>query len=163
MDEERRIAVLEGSLDRHLGWIAAANDRTSTAVTLALAMLGVLAAVSPTQMNRWTCAQGFFAATAAIDLLACLVMCALAVFPRTTPPYDSLVFFGTVAKTTREQFEQAVRSLSEPSYLGDLAGQVHVNAIIAATKFRWVQNALRALFLAIVPWAAAVYLLYGAS
>lgn len=163
MDQDRRITALEGSLDRHLGWISSANDRTSTAVTLALAMLGILAAVSPNQMDKWTCAQALFAGIAAITLVACLFMCLLAVFPRTTPPYDSLVFFGTIAKKSHAEFEQAARGYSASDYLGDLTRQVHVNAIIAATKFRWVQNAMRALFLAVVPWVAAVYLLYGAS
>ncbi len=160
MDNPIRIETLEKVLDRQIAWIESANTRTATAITLATAMLGVLAALSPAKGLPWTWLQCLFVGLSVLSLLLCLLMCVLAVFPRTKGPEDSMIFFGPIARRDRKDFIAAAKTLTAEEYSLDLAAQVHINAQIAKTKFRWVHWAMRAFFVSILPWVVAVYFFY---
>jgi hypothetical protein len=163
MPEQDRTETLERLLDRQLSWVTAANERIGTPMALATGMLGVLAALSPGRACQWTCAPGAFAAASAAGLLYSLVCCSLAVFPRTKAPHDSMVYFGGIAARDRSALVESLLERSDKDHLQDLAQQVHVNAQIAATKFRWVQRAMLALLLSVPPWLVALLLLYDRS
>jgi hypothetical protein len=55
-----------------------------------------------------------------------------------------------------------VLDLTIDAYLEDLTVQCHRNAEIATRKFVWIQRALLCLYLSVVPWALALWLLYKA-
>lgn len=157
---ERRIETLDRLLDRQLAWVAAANDRITTPLSLSTAMLGVIAALAPTRAAEWTLLQGLFAAFTALGLLSCLACCALAIFPRTAAPHDSLVYFGGISGRDRAVFSADVARRTPAEHAQDLAQQVHVNASIAQAKFRWVQRAIFVLILSVPAWLGALCLLY---
>ena len=156
-----RISFLEKNLARQLAWIAAADSKTPFVLAINTAMLGLLAAVSPKSIKDWTTAPAIFASLAAALGLAGLIFLSLASFPRTKGPKGSLVFFGEIAKRDPGQFHAAACDLSVEAYVDDLCAQCHRNATIASSKFAWVQRSLLALYLSIVPWCLAVYLLYA--
>lgn len=160
MDTTDEVALLEKALDRQLAWIDAANARTGAVTTLATAMLGVLAALSPAKGEVWTCPQVIVAGSVAAALAACLLMCALTLLPKTKGPSSSLIFFARIAGRDRDAFVKDVLSRTESDYLNDLAAQVHVNAAIAARKYAWVQRAMYIFFFSVLPWVVAVYFLY---
>ena len=49
------------------------------------------------------------------------------------------------------------------SYLADLVAQCHRNAEIADKKFESIQRSMVALYLAVIPWGLAVFLLYASA
>jgi hypothetical protein len=162
MEEKDRISFLEDNLDRQLQWIAAADSRIAFIFTLSTAMLGVLAAISPTTPKDWSLAAGIWASAALAGGLASLLLLSFAAFPRTDGPKGSLVYFGGISQRERDQFVRDVLALDNGVYCEDLAKQCHVNAEIANRKFTWVKRSLISLYLSITPWGLAVYLLYGA-
>lgn len=163
MNDKETIAFLEANFSRQLAWIAAAESKIAFAFTLDTAMLGTIAALAPKTATGWTTAQVVFAATASTLGLASVLCLFFASFPRTTGPAGSLLYFGGIAARDLQQFKDEVKALDEAGYVDDLATQCHRNGEIVAKKFLWVQRALIALYLALVPWGVAIYLLYQAG
>ena len=161
METGERVRFLETNLGRQLSWIRAADSRSALAFALNTGMLGFLAAVSPKQATAWGVVPAIFASFAAAFALASLVCLTFASFPRVEGPRGSLVFFGGIAQRTAEQFKEAVIALSDASYVDDLANQCHRNAEIASRKFSWVKRAFVCLYLAVLPWGFAIFLLYN--
>ncbi|NTW63865.1 MAG: hypothetical protein HGA46_07220 [Chlorobiaceae bacterium] len=126
-----------------------------------MALLGVLAALSPKHTADWTIAPAIFGALAAVACGTSLVLLSVASFPRTGGPKGSLLFFCGIAQHDFSQFKESACKLTIEGYLDDLYAQCHRNAEIAESKFAWVQRALLALYVSAVPWALAVYLLYA--
>jgi len=163
VNSAERVSFLETNLARQLAWVAAADSKTSFVFAVNTAMLGLLAAASPKAVSGWAIAPAIFAAFAAALGLASLVLLSLAAFPRTKGPKGSLVFFGGIAKREAGQFHTAACGVTVEAYVDDLCAQCHRNAEIADSKFAWVQRSLFALYLEVVPWCLAVYLLYARS
>jgi hypothetical protein len=80
------ISFLESNMARQLGWISAADSKASLVFAIDIAMLGLLAAVSPTTGTEWTLAPAIFAAFTATFGLATLLFLSLVSFPRTKGP-----------------------------------------------------------------------------
>lgn len=163
MSDIDQVDFLEANLARQLGWIAAADSKVSFVFAIDTAMLGVLAAVSPTTGSAWGVAPAICAAFAVALGLATLLFLCFASFPRTKGPKSSLVYCGGIAQRDANQFRDAVARLSLESYATDLAAQCHRNAEIASRKFIWVQRALVSLYLSVLPWGVAILLLYNAK
>jgi len=160
MQEDEQIRLLETSLDRQFHWISGADVKAGFAFTLDTAMLGLLAAIAPRTTANWAIAPAIFTAFAVFFELVALAFLAVASFPRTGGPRGSLIFCGGIAQKTVEQFRDAMKGLSATAYIEDLASQVYRNAEIAARKFTWIQRALSCLFISVVPWGIALWLLY---
>ena len=162
MEPNDRIQLLEANLARQLQWIGSSDTKGAQIFTMAVAMIGLLAAVSPDTAAEWSTAQ---AVSASLTIVACAAAFAhllLAAFPRTDGPKGSMVYCGGVSERVQDQFCRAFRELKLEDYAHDLATQCHRNAVIACTKFKWIQRALIALYAAVAPWAIAVWLLYRA-
>jgi len=159
MNERERIGFLELSLTRMLQWINAAEARIAVVLGLDTAMLGALAAFAPL-LKTWMTATVIYAAVAVGCLVLSLIFIALATFPRMRRPEQSMVYFGAVAEFDPEQYLAAAKSLTAEQYIDDLARQCHRNAQIARAKFGHIRRGLFFLFVAIVPWALAILLLY---
>ena len=163
MEHDDKMRFLEESLSRQLLWIAATEKKTTLIFALNTAMLGVLAAVAPDNLFKWDSASGFFASIAVVLNLLSLGSVAFSMFPRTTGPTGSLIYFGGIHDMKVEEYVQAVKELSAERLFDDFANQCHRNAQIATIKYRWVQRANILLFLSILPWLASLFLLYSAS
>lgn len=162
MGDIEHVTFLEGNLARQLGWIAAADSKASFVFTLDTAMLGLLAAVAPRTGGAWGLTPAICAAFAVALGLAALLFLCFTSFPRTKGPKNSLIYFGGIAQRNAAQFQDAVSQLSLESYMVDLAAQCHRNAEIASRKFIWVRRALISLYLSVLPWGIAIFLLYNA-
>jgi len=156
-----RIQFLEKNLDRQMAWIRAAESKISFVFAIDIAMLGLLAAISPKEANIWTIAPAIFAAFAAFFGLMSLIFLSVASFPRTKGPKSSLIYFAGIGQRDADQFGRAAREMSAEAYIDDLCIQCHRNAEIAERKFAWVQRAMVALYLSVAPWFFAIYLLYN--
>jgi hypothetical protein len=160
MTAERRTQILESDLARNIAWIAAADAKTGFLLTVATAMLGLEASVAPAH-GHWTAAGVFFGSASAALLLASLACAAAAIFPRTKGPRRSLIFFGDVADLNLESFRSRIASRSDEDYIDDLVEQCHINAVIAGKKYTWVGRSGRLLFIAVVPWLVATFILFS--
>ena len=161
MESRDRIALLEANLARQLQWISWSDTKSAFIFTLAAAMVGLLAAVAPDRPAEWTTGQAVSTSFAIAAAAATFVFLSLAAFPRTDGPKGSLVYCGGVAQREQSQFFVEISGISYEEYAADLAAQCHRNATIACEKFKWIQRALIGLYLAIAPWAIAVWLLYS--
>lgn len=154
---EEAIARAEKLLERLLQWVGRFDTRTSVIVGFAVAMLGVIATVSPA-LAKWTFWFWIsFVATAAL-LAGCLIALYFGLFPRTASPNSSLLYFGTIADLKGDEFRRRIRAQSDSDYLDDLADQAHINAQILQRKFTCLKVALVLIMLAAFPWAITVYL-----
>jgi hypothetical protein len=153
-------ALLETTLSRQLQWIAAADSKVSPVATVALAMLGVLAAVAPAP-KEWTGVSITLTGLALATLSASLLHLLVATSPRTKDPVGSLIYFGGITQRTEEEFVVEMRNLKAEQYELDLARQTYRNACIAGEKYKHVKTGTRFLYAAIIPWILAVYLLFS--
>lgn len=161
MEGEDLVPVLETNLSRQLHWISSADAKVRFAFTFATAMLGVLAAVAPSSLETWSTTSAALTLIAGVLEVVALLFASFAAFPRTTGPAGSLIYCGGIVELTREEFQGALRNMSNASYAADLASQCHRNAEIAVTKFRWVHRALRCLYFSVLPWVMALWVLYA--
>ncbi len=161
MEKLERIALLETNLSRQLQWISWSDTKTAFTFSLTAAMVGLLAAVSPKHIDLWSTSQAVSASFTVAGAAAALIFLSLATFPRTDGPKGSLVYCGGISHRELAQFVDEIFAISNDSYAKDLAAQCHRNAIIACEKFKWVKRAMIALYLAIGPWAVAIWLLYS--
>ncbi len=163
MEDKDRIALLEANLSRQLQWISWSDAKSAFIFTLAAAMVGLLAAVAPNDTAEWTTGQAVSASFAVAAAAAAIIFLSLAAFPRTDGPKGSLVYCGGVSQCEQSQFCVDIIGVSTQDYAADLAAQCHRNAVIACEKFKWIQRALIALYLAVAPWTIAVWLLYSSA
>jgi len=152
-------SLLEAELDRLLQWIQGAESRLAFVLTLSTAMLGALAVLAP-RASDWTSSAIIFTSISALLLALSILFVAVASFPRTTGPKDSIIYFGTIASQELEKYESTVSSLTPKRYQEDLIRQCHRNATIATRKFYWIQRSMVCLFLASIPWAVSLFILY---
>lgn len=161
MESKERITVLEANLSRQLQWISWSDTKSAFIFSVTAAMVGLLAAVSPTDIGLWSTSQAVSASFTIAAAAAAFIFLSLATFPRTDGPKGSLVYCGGVAHRELAQFGDEILATSAEAYARDLAAQCHRNAVIACEKFKWIQRAMISLYLAVGPWAIAVWLLYS--
>lgn len=163
MAPEDTIRFLESNLMRQLAWIVAADKKASFVFAVNTAMLGVLAAICPVNIESWESASGVFASVTALLSLFCFGYLVASAFPRTSGPERSLIFFGRIAGLTADQYHNGVGELDDARYIRDLSDQTHRNAQIACRKYGLVQRASLFLFLAVPNWLLTILLLYSQS
>lgn len=161
MTDFNTTSFLECNLSRQLAWISAADSKGSFIFALDTAMLGILAAVAPKNGTAWDVAPAIVASFSVLFGLASILFLCFSSFPRTDGPKNSLIFFGGIAQRDSKQFTEAVSVLNSEAYVDDLSAQCHRNAEIAQRKFVWIRRALISLYLSVVPWAVAIFLLYN--
>jgi hypothetical protein len=151
-----RLTTAQWILERNLAWIAAADAKVAIIVTLNVAMLGGLAATfgwSEAHRTSWT----YIASTMAVILSGSGVFCAaMAMFPRTKGPIQSLLFAVPVAGMKLPDYQAALKDQSDEQLLDDWVSQVHRNAEIAKTKFEWVRVAMIWSFLGVPAWVVGI-------
>jgi len=120
-------------------------------------MLGLLAAMAPPG-SKATILIATFGLLAGLVLIASLSLLAWAVFPRTEGPSDSLLYFGAIASSTEADYAARVGAADEAAYCDDLIAQCHRNGVIATIKYRWLQWAMKCMFLGLLLWLPAMFL-----
>lgn len=158
MNDAERLIHARWTLERQLSWIAAADAKVGVVVTLHVAMLGGLGASYTTAgakslwVNSMATGYTFFA-------LVSLICAAMALWPRTDGPKDSMIYFGCVVKERCEDYVEDFKNKGHDFFFADLAEQVHRNAQIAAKKISVVGTAMKMAFVGSLFWVVAVALL----
>lgn len=156
IDLKDRLATAQWILERNLAWIAAADAKVAIIVTINTAMLGGLAGTFGWSDAHRTC-WAYAAGIVALLLSGAGVFCAaMAMFPRTDGPKQSLLFSVPVAGMALADYQDALKGKDDEHLLDDWAGQIHRNAEIAKKKFGWVRLAMIWSFLGVPAWTAAI-------
>ena len=158
VDVTQRVELAEESLARLIEWVGLADTKASICLGVVVGMLGLLVAASP-PVTEWGLPV-FVAMTIATGALgASLVLVLMSVIPRRRAPSgDSLVFFGTIARHSAQDFAQSFKDQSMAAYLDDLLFQCHASAAIVSIKFAKLRQAYVLLGIAVIPWVGALYL-----
>lgn len=119
MNTEDRQAVLEQILSRQLDWISAAEARINLLLTVESAMLAALFTAHLSNSVYYGVGRSL-SWLAQILLAVGLVFLAIACFPRTRGPTDSVIFFGSIAKGSAKAYIDVVGKLSGADYVTDL-------------------------------------------
>lgn len=156
MDTHRRIDLMEDALTRQLKTNIAADTKVATLIGINTTMLAVLAALITRigGASVWTVVLVVLSAGA---LLFGIFFLSLSSVPRTSGTTSSVIFFGSIARMSSAAYGDAIRGISAEAYLDDLIEQTHRTAQIATQKYRWIQRAQQAWYVAILPWLIAVY------
>lgn len=158
VDTSKRLLTAQWVLDRQLSWITAADARVAAIVTINTAMLAGLAAAYNSHDTHTRIMMVLSLLTVMMGITA-LALCAMAIKPKTDGPHGSLLFFGSVAATEVESYQQSFHSASDMELLLDWSQQIHVNAKIANAKYTRVGKAIAASFAAASFWIAALVFL----
>lgn len=156
MTTEERLKLAQWILERNIAWNASGDSKVAAIVAGDAAMAaGLASAFALESANRSTVA--LLACTVAALLIVGSVFCAaMALFPRTKAPNQSLVYFGTIGRMAASDYVERLRQVAVADALEDLGIQIHRNAQIAQSKYQWIGVSLRSGFIAVVPWAAAI-------
>jgi hypothetical protein len=152
-----QIAFAEKNLDRLLQWISRVDSKVSVLLGMHTGMLGIVASLAPEPHEwKWFMLLSFVAT--AVLLGTGFVLISFASYPRTTGPSKSLLFFGSIAGNSFNEFNQCWSSRTTQQHLGDLLEQCHRNSEIIDRKFKYLKNAYRTMMLAMLPWAITLLL-----
>lgn len=158
MNDTERLNHAHWTLERQLTWIAAADAKVGVVVTLHVAMLGGLGAAYTAAAAKSSWVNGIATAYAILALVS-LICAAMALWPRTDGPKNSMIYFGCVVKGRCEDYVDDFKNKGDDFFLVDLAEQVHRNAQIADKKISFVSTAMKVAFAGSLFWAVAVALL----
>ena len=159
METKLRITLMEGLLTRHQKTNLAADTKVGTLLGIITTMLAILAALVTHlgEMPTWVV---ILTALTAIGLLTGLLFLSFSSAPRTSRPSHSLVYFGSISRTSVETYVERVKTVSEDEFLEDLIRQCHRTAEIATQKYVWIQRAQWAWYVSLLPWLLTVFHLY---
>lgn len=158
MDDTERLNHARWTLERQLTWIAAADAKVGVVITLHVAMLGGLGAAYTAAAAKSPWVNGMAAAYAILSLVS-LICAAMAIWPRTDGPKNSMIYFGCIVQGHSKDYVDDFKNKSDDFFLVDLTEQVHRNAQIAAKKISFVSTAMKVAFTGSLFWAVAVALL----
>ncbi len=153
-----RLQLAQWILERQLGWIATTDIKIGVVVTIQAAMAGGLATAlgAASQKTEWAMIWTISAFVCAIGAFVCA---AVALYPRTDGPSESLIFFGRIVDLELSEYVSRLRSSANQEVLDDCASQIHRNAEVACHKHHWVKNSMIWSFLGAPPWVIALLLL----
>ena len=123
MNDTERLNHARWTLERQLAWIAAADAKVGVVVTLHVAMLGGLGAAYTAVAAKSSWVNGMATAYAILASLS-LICAAMALWPRSDGPKNSMIYFGCVVKERCEDYIDDFKKKGDDLFLADLAEQV---------------------------------------
>lgn len=150
------------------GWIRHADAKAGVtlAFTGALSALVFNLAQAPSTWNALTITSVTLSCAL---LFAAAVLCGMTLTPRThdksgESERGNLLFFAKISRDYTRQQKEYRKALSDLSadpiaLVGELADQVHANALVATNKTRWAKWAVRAALVASAAVAALAFII----
>lgn len=150
-----QIAYAEKNLDRVLQWGSKVDTKISVVLGMHTGMLGVAVSLAPEPEKwRWWAVVAFATTIGMLATGFTFIHCAN--YPRTRGPSKSLLFFGSIAGNSFNEFSQCWSCRTTDQHLQDLLEQCHRNSEIINNKFKYLKRAYTAMMFAILPWAITV-------
>ncbi len=149
--------ALEANLERQLEAIRASDAKVLLLIPTSSLMVGVLAALL--RSRGVDALSAVYVAASIAPIMVAYFFIGMTLIPRTGngSKSRSLLFFGTIAHRSMEEFKAEFLTMSEADYINDLAIQCHTVSVIARRKYLHVRNAFLAFFFALPCWGLAIY------
>jgi hypothetical protein len=161
MSEIDHVDILEKNLARQIEAVRASDTKIALLIPAETIMLGVIAAMF--RVAEPGPLTSLYVAFSTVPLILSYASAALSAFPRLRSSAGSLLFFGSIAARSPDNYLAAIRALDGEAYVADLAEQCGTVARIAAAKYGHARNAYLTFNAALPFWAFAVYLLSRAA
>lgn len=156
MENKQLIDLARDQLNRVLGFFPRVDAKISVLLSIAIAMLAILAGKAPIKELQWN-SWARLVALLALGLIALsLVFLYQASFPRLTGGRLSLLYFREIAKRKEAAFINEFCDQSEEAYLKDILDQVWRNSEILKQKYDYIKYAFIVLLCALPPWLIAL-------
>jgi hypothetical protein len=141
-------------LARLFDWVGKTDGRTAFLFAVNTALGGV--ALGALALSNWSAFEVaafgvYFAFFSIVSYNLILVQ-----YPNVSSPNKSMLFFGTIASHSFDEFVSRFSSMKDDDYLRDVLYQCHVNSAIVQKKFQRLQRAMFLLILSSVVWVPIV-------
>ena len=156
MSIQEKLDLAEKNLEWLLEWIGRFDNKTSVILALNTGMLGVLASFAP-PLHIWTPVVYVTTIISLLSLGLSFLFVYLGMFPQTSGPRSSLLYFGSIAKIPILKYQQDFAKQSVEEHLNDVLEQSHRNSEILNGKFKFLKLAYCTLLISLIPWASTLY------
>lgn len=155
-----KIDFLKWVLERNINFISTADSKTGYLITINMAMLaGLAAAYTLSDKTQYTIVFLIFSIPTLILSTLSIYCAAISVWPRTSGPNDSLIFFASISNLNPTEYLQKINGARLDDLINDLSRQIHRNAEIAKEKYKWVRKSVIYCFTSSIPWFATIFTL----
>jgi hypothetical protein len=158
MENTQFIDLARDQLNRVLGFFPRVDAKISVLLSVAIAMLALLAGKAPIKELQWNSRPALVALLALALITLSLVFLYQASFPRLAGGPLSLLYFREIARRKENAFIAEFSQQSEESYLNDLLAQVWRNSEILKQKYDYIKYSFIVLLCALPPWLIALAL-----
>lgn len=157
LDMTQRIDIAEKQLERLLEWIPILDTKFNIILGIELAMLGLLASFAP-PFKVWEWHTYILTVLTLFFLLKSLLSFYIANNPHLDGPSDSLIFFESVARLSKDLYRTMFYRQTQQEYLTDILTQCHINSLIISKKFQLLKVAYNNLLLSALFWVILIVL-----
>lgn len=147
---QRAETVLAGLFE----WVGKTDSRTAFLFAVNTALGGV--ALGALTASKWSVFEvlvyvSYFVMFSIVSYHLIMVQ-----YPNVTSPNRSMLFFGTIAGHTFDDFVNKFSSMDDDEYLRDVLHQCYVNAMIVQKKFLRLQRATNLMIISSFVWVLAI-------
>ena len=156
MENKQLIDLARDQLNRVLGFFPRVDAKISVLLSVAIAMLALLASKAPLKELQWNSRPALVAILALALIALSLLLLYQASFPRLAGGQRSLLYFREIAKRKETAFIAEFSEQSEEAYLKDMLAQVWRNSEILKQKYDYIKYSFIVLLCALPPWLIAL-------
>lgn len=156
MTVQEKLVLAEKNLEILVAWVGRLDNKTPIVLGINSGMLGMLVTFAP-PLKNWT--PGLFLLTllSVLGIGVSFVFFYFSSYPRTKGPEESLFYFGSIAKKSNIEYQQAFLKRNAEEQLIDILEQCHRNSEIITNKFWCLKGAYISLILSICFSAITIY------
>ena len=156
MENKQLIDLARDQLNRVLGFFPRVDAKISVLLSVAIAMLALLASKAPLKELHWNSRPALVAYVALALIALSLFLLYQASFPRLAGGRRSLLYFREIAKRKETAFIAEFSEQTEEAYLKDMLAQVWRNSEILKQKYDYIKYSFIVLLCALPPWLTAL-------
>jgi Family of unknown function (DUF5706) len=156
MENKQLIDLARDQLNRVLGFFPRVDAKISVLLSVAIAMLALLAGKAPIKELQWNSRPALLAVLALALIALSLIFLYQASFPRLVGGHLSLLYFREIAKRQEAAFITEFCEQTEEAFLKDVLAQVWRNSEILKQKYDYIKYSFIVLLCALPPWLIAL-------
>jgi len=157
MTMQEKLDLAEKNLEILLEWVGRFDNKSPVVLGIDTGILGLLVTFAP-QVKYWTSWMIIFSILSVIGLGMSFLFVYFSSYPQTKGPRKSLFYFGSIAKNSFAEYQQAFLKRNIEEHLIDILEQCHRNSEIVNTKFWCLKWAYRTLIFSVFTSAFTIYL-----
>ncbi len=155
------IEIKEKILVMQHTWIETADSKVIPLFAVNATMLSVLITLAEkwfSALGTWEILLSIFVVSSLLLSMLCL---ARAIFPQLKGgPKESNIFFGGIAKQTKDIYISNMSSLDATKHQRDILEQIYCTAKIATFKYKWIKLAFICTMIISPFWLIDLYVLF---